>query len=77
MAERIRSQDGHRETDAYTGDAATPGQQGRAGGNLERKVGTRDEEDRASQGDGTTRVTKQDESGEGNLGGLHGTGGKA
>jgi hypothetical protein len=74
MADRIRSKDGTRETDDYLGEAGTPGQQGRAGGNLERKVGTRAEEERARQGDGVTRVTKADEKGEGDLGGLHGTG---
>ncbi|EKE44970.1 hypothetical protein OCGS_1005 [Oceaniovalibus guishaninsula JLT2003] len=74
MAERIRSKDGTRETDKFVDDAATPSQQGRAGGGLERQVGTQAEEDRAEQGEGITRVTKQDEKGEGNLGGLHGTG---
>ncbi|RVT81580.1 hypothetical protein DXV76_20035 [Rhodobacteraceae bacterium CCMM004] len=74
MAERLRSKDGTRETDDYIGDAATPGQQGRAQGNLERKVGTRAEEERAVHGEGITRVTKADEKGQGDLGGHHGTG---
>jgi len=76
MAERQRSQDGTRETDLYVDDTDTPKQQGRAGGNLERKVGTRDLMKRAEQDrPGATRVTKSDERGQGNLGGHHGTGG--
>jgi len=75
MAERHRSQDGTRETEAYLDDAGTPAQQGRAGGALERKVGTQDEKKRAEQDrPGATRVTKQDEKGQGGLGGHHGTG---
>ncbi|MFC4669794.1 hypothetical protein ACFO5X_14615 [Seohaeicola nanhaiensis] len=51
-----------RETDQYLDDAATPGQQGRAGGDLERKVGTRDMLKRATQDrPGATRVRKADE----------------
>lgn len=62
MADRHRSSDGRRETEAYTDDAATPGQQGRAQGNLERKVGTRDEKKRAEKDrPGATRVRKSDE----------------
>lgn len=76
MAERKRSQDGRRETEEYLDDTATPGHQGRAQGNLERTVGTRDEKKRAEDDRaGATRVTKADEEGEGNLGGHHGTGG--
>ena len=76
MAERHRSQDGSRDTDAFLEDApATPSQQGRAQGNLERKVGTRDELKQAEQTrPGATRVRKSDEKGSGNLGGHHGTG---
>jgi len=75
MAERHRSKDKVRETDAYLDKADTPTQQGRAGGALERKVGTRDMLKRATQDrPGTTRVTKSDEKGQGNLGGHHGTG---
>lgn len=75
MAERHRSQDGTRETELYTDDEATPAQQGREGGNLERKVGTRDLLKRAEKDrPGATRVHKSDEKGQGNLGGLHGTG---
>ncbi|KUF12501.1 hypothetical protein [Pseudoponticoccus marisrubri] len=74
MAERIRSQDGQRETEAFIEETETPSQQGRAQGNLERKVGTRDELKRAEKDcAGATRVTKSDEEGQGNLGGHHGT----
>ena len=61
MADRIRSKDGTRETEAFVGDADTPSQQGRAGGGLERDVGTRAEKERAEQGEGITRVRKGDE----------------
>lgn len=62
MADRIRSKDGTKETDAYTDEAATPDQHGRSGGNLERKVGTRDMLKRAEQDrPGATRVRKSDE----------------
>ncbi|MBP0482318.1 hypothetical protein [Sagittula salina] len=75
MVERHRSQDGTSETQEYVDDVETPSQQGRAQGNLERAVGTRDEEKRAEKDRaGATRVTKSDESGQGNLGGHHGTG---
>lgn len=76
MAERKRSNDGERETEKFIDDTETPGQQGRAGGNLERKVGTRDLLKQVDKGEGntTTRVRKSDEKGEGNLGGHHGTG---
>ncbi|RKF16503.1 hypothetical protein D6850_02835 [Roseovarius spongiae] len=75
MAERHRSKDGKKETEDYVDDTVTPDQQGRADGELERKVGTRDSLKRARQDrPGTTRVHKSDEEGEGNLGGHHGTG---
>ena len=75
MAERKRSKDGTSETSEFVDDSVdTPSQAGRAQGELERKVGTRDEERQADGDAGTTRVTKRDEKGEGNLGGLHGTG---
>lgn len=76
MAERHRSEDHSRETEDYVDDdLETPSHGGRAQGNLERDVGTRDEKKRAEKSNpGTTRVTKSDEEGEGNLGGLHGTG---
>ena len=75
MAERHRSNDGVKETEQFLDDTETPSQQGRAGGTLERKVGTRDEKKRAEKDNpGVTRVTKSDERGQGNLGGHHGTG---
>jgi len=75
MAERKRSHDHERETDRFTEGPETPGHQGRSQGNLERDVGTQDEKKRAEKGDaGVTRVTKEDEKGDGNLGGHHGTG---
>lgn len=62
MAERHRSQDGRRETEDYLDAAKTPSQHGRGGGNLERKVGTRDLLKRATQDrPGVTRVRKSDE----------------
>lgn len=77
MAERHRSMDRRQETeDLVEDDLDTPGHGGRKQGNLERDVGTRDEKKRAEKGEaGATRVTKEDEEGQGNLGGHHGTGG--
>ncbi len=67
MADRKRSHDGKQETKDYLGDAPTPGQQGRADGQLQRRVGTRDEEKRAEQDNpGITRVRKADEIATGN-----------
>ncbi|QFU08460.1 hypothetical protein PARPLA_03061 [Rhodobacteraceae bacterium THAF1] len=75
MAERKRSKDGVSETEQYIdNEVSTPEASGRDGGELERKVGTRAEESAAKHGEGVERVTKEDEKGEGNLGGLHGTG---
>jgi hypothetical protein len=74
MADRARSKDGKSETDEFVEDIDTPSQQGRGQGNLERKVGTRDELRQAKEGDVRTRVHKSDEEGEGDLGGHHGTG---
>ena len=76
MPERVRSKDGRSETAEILRDAPdTPSQQGRAQGNLERNVGTQDEEKRVFKGEmGKTRVTKEDERGQGGLGGHHGTG---
>ena len=74
MAERARSKDGERETEKFVDDTETPSQQGRGQGNLERKVGTRDELRQVKEGDVRTRVHKSDEEGEGDLGGHHGTG---
>lgn len=62
MAERARSKDGKRDTDAVLGDQREVQQQGRAGGNLQRKVGTRDELKRSEERPGgATRVRKSDE----------------
>lgn len=62
MADRKRSSDMSRDTDKILGDKTPTGQQGRAGGDLARKVATRDEEKRATERPaGATRVTKQDE----------------
>ena len=61
MAERYRSNDGTRETDQFIEDMPkTPGQQGRAGGDIASDVGTEDSLLRATtQGArGVTRVTK-------------------
>jgi hypothetical protein len=79
MADRKRSKDGRSETEELLGDEETPSQQGRSQGNLERNVGTQDGLKRATKGEdaGATRVTKEDEKGQGNLGGHHGTGGGA
>ena len=74
MTERYRSKDGQSETADLIDDVATPGQQGRAQGNLERKVGTRDETRQIEEGDVKTRVLKSDEKGQGDLGGHHGAG---
>ncbi|MFD0857444.1 hypothetical protein [Roseovarius aquimarinus] len=61
MAERHRSKDGHRETKEIIGEAADIDQKGRASGDLERRVATRDEEKRAQEKPaGATRVTGQD-----------------
>lgn len=68
MTERKRSNDGVRETDKFIGDMPeTPDQQGRAGGELARDVGTAAALDQATrQGrPGVTRVRKADESGDG------------
>ena len=67
MADRERSEDGEQETKDYVGNAPTPSQQGRADGQLQRRVGTRDEKKRAAQDDpGVTRVRKADEIATGN-----------
>ena len=77
MAERQRSKDGTRDTDAFIEDMPeTPSQQGRAGGDVAREVGTRDSLLRATtQGArGVTRVGKsqEDRDEDGNHGGPHG-----
>ena len=60
MAERKKSKDGVRETDAFVSDADTPSQQDAAGGELKRSVGSRDEEKTAEGNDGLTRVKGSD-----------------
>lgn len=62
MAKRQRSQDGTRDTDAYV-QSDTPSQQGRAGGDLARRIGTRDALKHAdAEAKRTpTRVRKSDE----------------
>ncbi|SEW02764.1 hypothetical protein SAMN04488515_0719 [Cognatiyoonia koreensis] len=62
MAERVRSKDGKSETEEFLPETDTPDQQGRSGGHLQRRVGTRDELRKVTQGgESTTRVTKGDE----------------
>lgn len=78
MPERKRSREGTGETEDFVDDeTGTPGQAGRAGGELGRRAGTRDEAGQAEGDAGPARVTRSDEKGERNLGGLHGTGDKA
>lgn len=60
MAERHRSKDGKRETEKFVNEAETRGQQGRAGGTTQTKVGTRDEQKNVD-GEATTRVTGTDD----------------
>jgi hypothetical protein len=62
MADRHRSKDGTRETDQFIEDMPeTPSQQGRAGGDIARDVGTKDQLRKyTEQGvKGVTRVTKK------------------
>lgn len=62
MAERYRSKDGLRETDRLSDDQSEGPVQGRSGGNLARKIGTRDEKKRATERPaGATRVEGKDE----------------
>ncbi|MAQ44670.1 MAG: hypothetical protein CL812_02235 [Confluentimicrobium sp.] len=62
MAERMRSKDGHRETEDLFGAEGEISHQGRAGGDPAKKVATRDEEKRATERPASaTRVTKSDE----------------
>ena len=60
MVERHRSKDGSKDTDQFQDvDAGSPG---RAGGNLARDIGTKDELKRSTeQPAGVTRVTKSTE----------------
>jgi hypothetical protein len=62
MAERHRSKDGRSETRDLIGDPGkAPGHQGRDGGDLARKTGTKAELRRTTNSSaGATRVTKSD-----------------
>lgn len=61
MADRHRSKDGSRDTEEIIGEAADIDQAGRQGGDIERRVATRDEEKRATERPaGATRVTGKD-----------------
>jgi len=62
MAKRVRSHDGHRDTDDILGAEGKISQSGREGGRLARDIGTKDELKRASERPaGATRVKKADE----------------
>ncbi len=62
MPERKRSQDGSRDTEKVLGDRTQVSQQGRGGGTLASKIGTRDEMKRAKERPGgASRVKKSDE----------------
>lgn len=62
MAERIKSKDGARDSDAILGAEGEVSHGGRSGGRLARDVGTKDEMKRAYERPaGATRVTKSDE----------------
>lgn len=68
MAERARSKDHSRETEAVLGESPekmeqTPGQGGRKGGEIQRKVGTRDEQ-KLNGGRTTPKAQDQDDSGD-------------
>ena len=71
MAERARSKDGRRETEDILGDTPetlppAPSEGGRKGGELQRKVGTRDEEKRVDETSaGATRPLGKDQDGSG------------
>jgi len=62
MPDRHRSKDGSRDSDKVLGDKTKVDHQGREGGALGRKIGTRDEQKRSTERPaGRTRVTKSDE----------------
>ena len=62
MAERKRSKDQSRDSDAVLGQEGPVGQQGRSGGKLPRDIGSRDEKKRSFERPaGKTRVRKSDE----------------
>lgn len=70
MAERARSKDGRRETEEVLGGKPEKldetAQEGREGGNLQRKVGTRDEEKALDETSaGATRPLGKDQDGSG------------
>ena len=59
MPERIKSNDGRKETEEVLGAEGDVSQSGRTGGRLPRQVGTKDELKRANERPaGATRVTK-------------------
>ncbi|NAZ35577.1 hypothetical protein [Rubellimicrobium sp. CFH 75288] len=62
MAERHRSKDGTRETEAFLHDEPTPGGQGETGGTLARTIGARADERKATDPDAgvPVRVRKSD-----------------
>ena len=61
MAERHRSKDGVRETEKYISEADDVDHQGRAGGDMQRDVGTKDEAKQVvEKPEGHTRVTGED-----------------
>jgi len=61
MAERKRTNDGNKEKEKFLSETETPDQGGRAGGDLQKDVGTQDAMRRAEKGeDGVTRVTGED-----------------
>ena len=63
MADRKRSTDMSRDTDKVLGAEGTISHQGSSGGELQRKIGSRDEKKRAEERPGgATRVEKRDES---------------
>jgi len=62
MAKRVKSHDGHRDTDDTLGVEGQISQSGREGGRLARDIGTKDELKRAGERPaGATRVKKADE----------------
>lgn len=71
MAERKRSQDGHRETEDVLGEkpenlTESPDHADRSGGEINRKVGTRDElKNTDATSSGNTRPKAQDTDGSG------------
>lgn len=60
MAERHRSKDGVSETEKFMSEADDIDHQGRAGGDLQRDIGTQAEKKRVDKPEGGTRVTGED-----------------